>query len=591
MKRIITALALTAAMAVSAVEPSGTLPVMYVNTTDGVEITSKDDYVTGTYYVDPCGVEGFEAIGSVDAQLPLQIKGRGNYSWIGFDKKPYRLKLDSKAALLGMKKNKHFALMAHADDAYGFMRNAVGFELSRMLGLAWTPADEPVELVLNGDYKGLYFLTEHIRIDADRVNVAEQEDQATTDVDGGWLVEIDNYDTDPHVTVTEGLNGSFRDGAGNPYYIWFTYKSPEVLSSEQESFLQKEMQRINDLVYAEDKTDCRWADYVDLTELAKYYLVQEIVDDFESFHGSCYLYRDRGADQKWKFGPVWDFGNAFTYSKSSFIAQDRVWHQVWIGEMCKFPEFMDVVKDEYQKFIDSDGLARILAYVDELAAKITPATLSDYERWPQYGTRYEASKAGTVKQCLQRGVNWLNQQWGITPAVDDIELYFYDEAETPWDPVYAFTWDRGADNKTHLGDWPGSLMQATDLTVEGHKVWTIKVTPEEPYSGDLGLIFGNGQSGVEAGNQTDDLVYSPGGLYNRQGLSPKSFDGVISVDAAAPLTIAVRNGALVIDADAATDVDVVRIDGTVTRLNVPAGTSSHTLPRGFYIVAGRKVVL
>ena len=201
------------------------------------------------------------------------------------------------------------------------------------------------------------------------------------------------------------------------------------------------------------------------------------------------------------------------------------------------------------------------------------------------------TKAGTVKQCLQRGVNWLNQQWGITPAVDDIEVYFYDEAETPWDPVYAFTWDRGADNKTHLGDWPGSLMEATDLTVEGHKVWTIKVAPEEPYSGDLGLIFSNGQSGVELGNQTEDLVYSPGGLYTRHGLSPKSFDGVVAVEATAPMTIAVRNGALVIDAAAAAAVDVVRIDGTITRLNVPAGTSSHNLPRGFYIVAGRKVVL
>ena len=166
-----------------AVEPSGTLPVLVIETKNRQPIVSKEEYLEGTYYLDPRGCEGVEAFGSAESPLPLQIKGRGNWTWT-FNKKPYRLKLDDKAALLGMNKSKHFALLAHADDNRAFMRNATGFEVSRMSGLPWTPADKPCEVILNGDYIGLYFLTETIRFDKKRVNMTNPDD--TVD---DWLAE------------------------------------------------------------------------------------------------------------------------------------------------------------------------------------------------------------------------------------------------------------------------------------------------------------------------------------------------------------------------------------------------------------------
>lgn len=224
---------------------SGTLPVMFINTEGNVPVTEKETYLNATWYIDPMGLPGVEGLGSAQEPLSTQIKGRGNYTWVGFEKKPYRLKFTEKAAPLGMPKSKHFVLLAHADDSDGFMRNESGFTLSRMLGMPWTPESQPVELVLNGDYRGLYFLTQNIRVDKDRVNITEQEDLATTDVDGGWLVEIDNYDSDPHVTVFE--NGNTESP------IWFTYKSPEELSPEQEEYLQGQMQAIDNAVYSTDK--------------------------------------------------------------------------------------------------------------------------------------------------------------------------------------------------------------------------------------------------------------------------------------------------------------------------------------------------
>lgn len=166
---------MAAVVAVYAAQPSGTLPVLHIDTENNAPILTKTDYVAATYYLDPKGVEGVEAFGSEAAPLPLQIRGRGNYTWTGFDKKPYRLKLDKKQALMGMEKSKHWALLAHADDSKGFLRNAVGFQLSRLIGLPWTPGDAPVEVVLNGDYIGLYFLTETVRVDKTRVNVYDYD--------------------------------------------------------------------------------------------------------------------------------------------------------------------------------------------------------------------------------------------------------------------------------------------------------------------------------------------------------------------------------------------------------------------------------
>ena len=402
---IFTLLFFVAAMTLQAASYSGTLPVLYIQTEDNKTITSKDYYLNATYYLDAMGLAGYESIGSASAPLTMEIKGRGNYTWTGFNKKPYRIKLTDKQPLLGMKKSKHFALLAHADDAQskkGFMRNQVGFELSRMIGMEWTPATAPVEVVLNGDYIGLYFLTETIRVDKDRVNIVEQEDEETdpTVITGGWLVEIDNYDTDPHVTIKEG------DGRHD---IWFTYKTPEVLSKAQETFLGDEMTRIDDLVYGDKNSDELWQ-YLDMDALAKFYIVQEIMDNYESFHGSCYLYREKGDGQKWKFGPVWDFGSSFNRNKDRYLFEGDVWHNHWIPQICQFPAFMARVKEIWKEFYPQFN--NIYTFTAGQLTLLKSAAEADANRWSEYsGNRDLQKRINNVNTWLGNSAKWLNEQW------------------------------------------------------------------------------------------------------------------------------------------------------------------------------------
>lgn len=384
---------------------SGTLPVLYIQTENKAPITSKDYYLNATYYLDAIGLEGYESIGSASAPLTMEIKGRGNYSWTGFDKKPYRIKLADKQPLLGMKKSKHFALLAHADDSNdrkGFMRNAVGFELSRMIGLTYTPDARPLEVVLNGDYIGLYFLTEHIRVDKDRVNIVEQEDEETDNekITGGWLVEIDNYDDDPHITIKEGGKTT----------MWITYKTPEVLSPQQEQYLTEQMKLIDNLVYGDKNSDELW-NYLDMDALAKFYIVQELTDNYESFHGSCYLHKEMGENEKWYFGPVWDFGSSFNRDKSQYMYQGDVWHNHWIPEICKFPAFMNRVKEVWNEFYNGD-YNNIYNFIDTHENLIAQAAVKDKERWSQYhGSQTIGTYIERTTNVLRKNAEWLNDQW------------------------------------------------------------------------------------------------------------------------------------------------------------------------------------
>lgn len=388
-----------------AVSPSGTLPVLYIQTEDNKQITSKDNYLNATYYLDAKDIAGYENIGSATAPLNMEIKGRGNYSWTGFDKKPYRIKLADKQPLLGMNKSKHFALLAHADDSNdrkGFMRNAVGFELSKMIGMTYTPNAKPLEVVLNGDYIGLYFLTETIRVDKDRVNIVEQEDEETNgdNITGGWLVEIDNYDTDPHVTIKEGGKTD----------MWITYKTPEVLSYQQEQYLTQQMKLIDNLVYGDKNSNELW-NYLDMDALAKFYIVQELTDNYESFHGSCYLHKEIGANEKWHFGPVWDFGSSFNRDKSQYIYQGDVWHNHWIPEICKFPAFMERVKEIWNEFYNGN-YNNIYSFIDAHENLIKQAAVKDKERWGQYhGSQTISTYIDRTTEVLRKNAAWLNQQW------------------------------------------------------------------------------------------------------------------------------------------------------------------------------------
>lgn len=390
---------------------SGTLPVLFINTEGHHPVTSKEEYIHAKWWLDNMGLEQFSCIGSAQNPMGMEIKGHGNYTWFYCDKKSFRLKLDEKQEMLGMPSSRHWVIKANAYNWKGKIEDALPFEIGRRMGMAWNPHIEPLEVVFNGEYIGLYLLYEKIKVDKDRVNIIEQRNGETNHakITGGWLLEIDNY--------IEPNNITFTEGNGKPF--WVTPHSPEILSILQRNYITNLLLNANAAIYCKDKTDRSWEEYIDIDSLAIFYIVQEVVDNLEAFSGSCYMHKQRGDSTRLVFGPLWDCDHAFyrystDFEFNKFIYEDVPdnWYSRWIGEIAKFPHFQERVKHHWRKFYD-EVYPAMDDFMEEFTAGIEEAGKHDYKRWPQYNSLNITARMRTyAKPSFHKKVTWLHSQWG-----------------------------------------------------------------------------------------------------------------------------------------------------------------------------------
>ncbi len=391
------------------VEPSRTVPLIHINTENGVTIASKDYYVNGTFWLDNCGSGEYESLGSHDAPLDIEIKGRGNYTWNESYKKPYKIKFALKQSPLGLDHSKHFVLKPDFSDWSGYLRNETGFEISRQLGMPYTTRQYPVELVLNGEYQGLYFLCEKIRVENGRVEIIEQQDNDSNleNATGGWLLEL-GYDNNVVIEQYQGNDPS------NPWF-GFESESPEVLSQVQRDYIHNFIFRADSCLFVTDKADQGWEQYFDISSVARFYVIHEAMENVEAFSGSLFMYKDHGWNEKLKFGPVWDFDNSgFHTSGDHFIFQyDTFFSFLWIEEFLKFPHFQQVVKQVWCEFKANNVLEKITEHALQWRNLITVAEQHDKARWATYASGHPDEFVSNYLNLIARKVAWLDQQWSV----------------------------------------------------------------------------------------------------------------------------------------------------------------------------------
>lgn len=391
------------------IQPSLTVPLIHINTQDGVTIADKENYIDATFWLDNCGIEGYESMGSEEEPLSIEIKGRGNYTWRESYKKPYKIKFAQKQMPLGLDHSKHFILKPDFMDWSGYLRNETGFEISRQLGMPYTTRQYPVELVLNGEYQGLYFLCEKIRVENGRVDIIEQQDNETNpdNVTGGWLLEL-GYEDNQVIAQFQG---------NDPSNSWFAFmaESPEVISQVQRDYIHDFIFQADSCLFVTDKTDTGWEQYFDINSMARFYVIHEVMENVEAFSGSLFMYKDWGEDQKLKFGPVWDFDNSgFNTTGDHFIFQyDTFFSFLWIEEFLKFPHFQQVVRQVWREFKNNDVLSKINEHAAQWRSLIIAAEDCDKVRWRTYASIHPEEYVTDYLNLIARKVAWLDEQWSV----------------------------------------------------------------------------------------------------------------------------------------------------------------------------------
>lgn len=352
------------------------LPAVHITLNDPSAINT-DSYVTAQMTI-------VDADGTPTTYADTRLRGRGSAKF-ALPKKPYKLKLASKARLLGADgaNAKKWNLMAQAGDKT-LLRNAVASYIALQAGQPFAPGWRFVDLTINGEKQGTYQLTDQVDIRKKRVHITEQPETVdeTTDISGGYLLEIDEDADDAEGTVFTTSRG-----------VKVTVKSPDedYIIAAQKDYIAAHVQKFEDALFAANWLDPKegYRKYLDMESLVQWYITAEYTAEPNSFR-SVYFYKEM-TDDRLTFGPVWDFDFAFDNSARfgsrprALVAQEgrgEKWCYVWIDRLRQDPEFHKAVNEAWKKLTASGIVGKVNSFIDAQAANLQKSQALNFSIWP-----------------------------------------------------------------------------------------------------------------------------------------------------------------------------------------------------------------
>lgn len=293
----------------------------------------------------------------------MQIRGRGNTTW-GCAKKPFAIKFDEKTKICGMPKHKRWVLIANYFD-HSHLKNEMAFYLSRQLGLDYTVRGKFVNLVLNGNYVGLYWLGEQIKVNSNRVDIDEDND---------YLIEMDTY-----FDETWKFKSQIKK-------LPVQVKNDDTMNDAKLENLKEKINAIEGILYSPDfpytdntKTvyDDSFKNSVDVDSFAKFYLVNEIMGNGELNHPKSAYFTFENTQGILKAGPVWDFDWSASEWMNTLIVNDTI----YFDALFKTREFNSKIKE----LLESDLITeeKIKQEIKDLSEKLEKSALLDRLRWEE----------------------------------------------------------------------------------------------------------------------------------------------------------------------------------------------------------------
>ena len=408
-------------------------PRIDINIENGEMVSSKDYYLNAEITIDGAGV--YPSM----ATTPVQIKGRGNSSWSSWpwDKNPYRLKFDEKQKPFGLSKGKSWVLLANK--IYGSMTtNAVGMKAACLVGTAGANHIIPVDLYINGDYRGSYNFTEKIGFSNNSIDLEDESAAALLELDT-YFDETYRFRSSRYRLPVNIKEPDFSEGA--------TTLTQDMIEDDFNEFMEM-------LARGEDI-----ADVVDIDMLARYLMVNDLIVNFELHHPkSTYLYKEvvGSADSKFIFGPVWDLDWAFGYEKNqTYFQNDQIanYCEAITMESTQFIKDLRLISKTLDKAyyyvwtkFYQQPLDELIEYCDDYFALARQSLEHNATMWGD-GYSYD--------RVTERAKKWLRRRADY--IYSHLTAYDIEEDETP-------------DELNYQGDTDGVEIHEKPLTKEGSLV-------------------------------------------------------------------------------------------------------------------------
>lgn len=429
-----------------------TVRIMQATSLPTIYLTSTNANTQGRSYVDSskqntttAALKMIDTAGSEISTMGIkELKARGNSTFTYAAKKSYQMKLETASDLLQNGENvKTWVLLANYFDAT-LMHDKLFKDMAAALGMPYTASCDWVNLYYDGEYRGVYLLSEKNAVKDTGINITDLEaaykDQNPeygtnmttaigtnayggsytyttgltdpTDITGGYLLEL-NHD------APDEVNGFVtKKGKG------VNVKSPEWCGDAAMKYISEYYQAFENAVYATDENGNytginddgkHYYDYVDRDSLVKIFLLQELALSPDGFISSLYFYKD--ANGIMYAGPIWDQDMTLGTGWTKYISPDTTDYHYLADALIQIPDFREAVIAYYNETFAPQANAliaengTIYGYADHL----TDSAEMNFVLWPyiRVGDPSNAEhiwKNTTYTSVLADMQNWLTQR-------------------------------------------------------------------------------------------------------------------------------------------------------------------------------------
>jgi hypothetical protein len=474
---------------------------------------------------------------------PIGIEYHGN-STQGFPKKPYDIEMRNDTGgqinvpLLHMPKGNDFVLLANFSDKT-LMRNALEYQLSRDIG-QYATRTRCCELILDNTYQGVYLLTEKIRRDKNRVDIAKlaAKDTVGNDLTGGYIVKID-WNGSP------GWNSQFSQPASPNTYTYFQHVYPrwDEIQPAQASYIRRYVDSFEVALAGPGFQDFQngWRRFGDEKSFIDYLFLNEISRNVDGYRLSTYFQKDKDSKGgKIRMGPVWDYDLAWyntdycegfspagwAYNINYVCADAGV--PFWWERLMQDSLFRQNLACRWHVLRSSELASNVIfGKIDSMASLQHEAQGRNFENWPILGV-YVWPNPGPLpstydgevikmKDWVSQRLDWLDSTFNS--YMPNINAGFTANANSAFSWTFSATAPAGYQYSWDFGDGTFSTARQPQHEYSGTGNFTVRLEISSP--------FGCGDASQQIIHVASTATNEP--YQARLGLSPNPATGRVLV--------------------------------------------------------------
>ncbi|HCE56805.1 MAG TPA: hypothetical protein DER09_03155, partial [Prolixibacteraceae bacterium] len=309
------------------------LPIIKINT-EGKAIVDEPKIVAKMQVINNAnGVNKFDDTNyEYDGLIGIEI--RGNTSQM-FPKKSFNVETrlsdgsNNNVSLLGLPAENDWVLHGPYSDK-SLMRNALAYSIGNGMSDRWHPRTKYAEVMINGEYRGVYLLVEKIKIDKNRVDIAKlkPEDNSGDELTGGYIISIDRDQEGSWNSPFMGRTGSVD--------VPFSYVDPsyEDLTPQQRYYIRSHIIEFEYALHGQDFKDpgLGYRAYIDVESFIDYFIITELSRNLDGYRVSVYFHKDKDSKGgKLVMSPFWDFNICFGNANFFSAGNEKGWASDGIG--------------------------------------------------------------------------------------------------------------------------------------------------------------------------------------------------------------------------------------------------------------------